>query len=61
MTRFVSFKECLAGVALTLTRRHRPAWNHILKRVTCRCGRDLPCRVRHRVPINQGHWPGETS
>ncbi len=59
MPRRITYDQFIAAVALTLARRHGPAWNRILKRVTCRCGRDLPCRVRHRLPIKRGHWPGE--
>ncbi|WP_341717871.1 hypothetical protein QQG74_29295 [Micromonospora sp. FIMYZ51] len=61
MSRHVTYDEYLLGVARTLARRHRPTWNHILKRVNCRCGRDLPCPIRHRVPINRGHWPENAS
>ncbi|RFS46567.1 hypothetical protein D0Q02_10765 [Micromonospora craniellae] len=61
MVRQMTYNEFLLAAALTFARRHRPRWNHVLRRVTCRCGRDLPCRVRHRVPINRGHWPGEAS
>ncbi|MFI6824311.1 hypothetical protein ACIBJE_25710 [Micromonospora sp. NPDC050187] len=55
----VSYDQYLAATALTLARRHRPVWNHILRRLTCRCGADLPCRIRHRIPIRRMHWPGE--
>ncbi|GIJ28112.1 hypothetical protein Vqi01_32740 [Micromonospora qiuiae] len=60
MSRRVAYDEYLFVTARTLARRHRPTWNHILGRVTCRCGRDLPCSARHRIPINRGHWPGKT-
>lgn len=65
MPRHVTYHEHLAAVALTLRRqhrhrhRHRPAWSSDRKRIVCRCGRELPCSIRHRVPINRGHWPGE--
>jgi hypothetical protein len=52
-------EEYLIAVALTLARRHRPVWSWRKWRRVCRCGLDLPCRARHRIPINRGHWPGE--
>ncbi|MTK00749.1 hypothetical protein FF096_01665 [Micromonospora sp. CP22] len=55
--RRVSYGEYVAAVALTLAYRHRPVWSWRRWRRVCRCGADLPCRVRHRVPINRGHWP----
>nr|WP_231926455.1 hypothetical protein [Micromonospora siamensis] len=48
----------LLAVALTLARRHRPVWSWRRWRRVCRCGADLPCHVRHRLPIGRGHWPG---
>ncbi|WP_329015033.1 hypothetical protein OG271_07790 [Micromonospora rifamycinica] len=59
MPRHVTYDEYLTAVALTLRRRHRPAWSVDRKRIVCRCGSELPCSGRHRVPINRGHWPGE--
>lgn len=55
--RRVSYEEYLAAVALTLARRHRPVWSWQRWRRICRCGSELPCQARHRVPINRGHWP----
>ncbi|MFG2054514.1 hypothetical protein ACGFI9_10805 [Micromonospora sp. NPDC048930] len=55
----VSYEEYLLAVALTLARRHRPVWCWRRWRRVCRCGADLPCHARHRIPINRGHWPGE--
>ena len=55
----VSYDEYVLAVALTLARRHRPVWSWRKWRRICRCGADLPCRARHRIPINRGHWPGE--
>lgn len=55
----VSYEEYLVAVALTLARRHRPVWSWRKWRRICRCGADLPCHARHRIPINRGHWPGE--
>ncbi|OKI46390.1 hypothetical protein A6A27_37225 [Micromonospora sp. CB01531] len=55
----VSYEEYLIAVALTLARRHRPVWSWRKWRRICRCGADLPCHARHRIPINRGHWPGE--
>ncbi|WP_165440064.1 hypothetical protein [Micromonospora kangleipakensis] len=55
--RRVSYEEYLLAVALTLARRHRPV--RCWRRWRCRCGADLPCRTRHRIPIGRGHWPGE--
>ena len=46
-------------MALTLARRHRPAWSWRRWRWVCRCGADLPCHSRHRIPINRGHWPDQ--
>ncbi|OKI53588.1 hypothetical protein A6A27_32740 [Micromonospora sp. CB01531] len=53
----VAYEEYLLAVALTLVRRHRPVWSWRRWRRVCRCGVDLPCRARHRIPINRGHWP----
>nr|WP_242624227.1 hypothetical protein [Micromonospora kangleipakensis] len=58
-TQRISYEEYLVAVALTLARRHRPVWSWRKWRQVCRCGADLPCRARHRIPINRGHWPGE--
>ena len=55
----VSYDEYVLAVALTLARRHRPVWSWRKWRRICRCGAELPCRARHRIPINRGHWPGE--
>ncbi|GAA2704682.1 hypothetical protein GCM10010429_12220 [Micromonospora olivasterospora] len=55
--RRVSYDEYVLAVALTLARRHRPVWCWRRWRRVCRCGADLPCRARHRIPINRGHWP----
>ena len=57
--RRVSYDEYLFATALTLARRHRPVWSWRLWRRICRCGSDLPCHARHRIPINRGHWPSE--
>ncbi|PMR61556.1 hypothetical protein C1A38_08630 [Verrucosispora sp. ts21] len=57
--RRVSYDEYLSATALTFARRHRPVWCWRRWRRVCRCGADLPCRARHRIPINRGHWPGE--
>ncbi|MBM0278636.1 hypothetical protein [Micromonospora tarensis] len=53
----VSYNEYLLVTALTLARRHGPVWSWTRWRTVCRCGAELPCRVRHRIPINRGHWP----
>ena len=55
--RRVSYDEYLSATALTFARRHRPVWSWQLWRRVCRCGADLPCRGRHRIPISRGHWP----
>ena len=55
--RRLPYEGYLLAVASTLVRRHRPAWSWRKWRWVCRCGADLPCRNRHRVPINRGHWP----
>ncbi|MEV4758259.1 hypothetical protein AB0J86_24515 [Micromonospora sp. NPDC049559] len=55
----MSYDEYLFAAALTLARRHRPVWSWWKWRRICRCGNDLPCRARHRIPINRGHWPDE--
>ncbi|MFF4809868.1 hypothetical protein ACFY03_16810 [Micromonospora chersina] len=57
--RRVSYDQYLSAVAMTLARRHRPAWSWRKWKWTCRCGADLPCRNRHRIPINRDHWPGQ--
>ncbi|KAB1935040.1 hypothetical protein F8271_22205 [Micromonospora sp. ALFpr18c] len=59
MGSHVPYDDYLLAVALTLARRHRPVWSWRRWRRVCRCGADLPCRVRHRIPIRRGHWPGE--
>jgi hypothetical protein len=59
MSRHVTYDQYLIAVALTLARGHRPVWSWTKARRICRCGGDLPCRSRHRTPINRGHWPGE--
>ncbi|WP_229400144.1 hypothetical protein [Micromonospora okii] len=59
MRRRVSFKEYLLVTAMTLAGRHRPVWSWGKWRYVCRCGSELPCRHRHRIPISRGHWPGE--
>ncbi|WP_327034157.1 hypothetical protein [Micromonospora ureilytica] len=53
----VSYNEYVLVTALTLARRHRPVWSWTRWRTVCRCGAELPCRARHRIPINRGHWP----
>ncbi|MGC4769138.1 hypothetical protein ACLQ25_09155 [Micromonospora sp. DT44] len=55
----MSYEEYLVAVALTLARRHRPAWSWSRWRYACRCGSDLPCRTRHRIPISHAHWPSQ--
>ncbi|MEU7922389.1 hypothetical protein [Micromonospora zamorensis] len=59
MPKHVPYDDYLLAVALTLARRHRPVWSWRHWRRICRCGADLPCRARHRIPIRRGHWPGE--
>ncbi|MEV4769572.1 hypothetical protein [Micromonospora humida] len=59
MSRRVSYHEYLLATAMTLGRRHRPAWSWRRWRFVCRCGNELPCRYRHRIPINQRHWPSQ--
>ena len=55
----ISYDEYLLTVALTLARRHRPVWWWRHWRRVCHCGSDLPCRSRHVIPINRGHWPSQ--
>nr|WP_246140693.1 hypothetical protein [Micromonospora olivasterospora] len=55
--RRVPYDAYVLAVALTLARRHRPAWSWRRWEWICRCGTDLPCRARHRIPMNRGHWP----
>ncbi|RKN32271.1 hypothetical protein D7044_13485 [Micromonospora musae] len=55
--RRVSYDQYVTAVAMTLAQRHRPAWSWRNWAWICRCGVDLPCRNRHRIPINRGHWP----
>ncbi|AYF30418.1 hypothetical protein CSH63_23790 [Micromonospora tulbaghiae] len=55
----VSYDQYVIAVALTLARRHRPAWSWRRARRICRCGGELPCRSRHRAPISRRHWPRE--
>ncbi|PZG24182.1 hypothetical protein C1I95_01165 [Micromonospora craterilacus] len=56
-SRRVSYDEYISATALTFARRHRPVWSSQFHRRICRCGADLPCRARHRIPIRRGHWP----
>lgn len=53
----VAYGEYLFSVALTLAARHRPVWSWRRWRRVCRCGADLPCGTRHRIPISRHHWP----
>ncbi|WP_245670090.1 hypothetical protein [Micromonospora mirobrigensis] len=53
----MSYDQYLIAVAMTLARRHRPVWSWRRWRWVCRCGVDLPCRNRHRIPIGSAHWP----
>lgn len=53
----VAHEAYLLAVALTLARRHRPVWSWRRWRRICRCGADLPCRARHRIPVSRDHWP----
>lgn len=53
----VSYDAYLSAAALTFARRHRPMWCWRRWRRVCRCGAELPCHARHRIPINRGHWP----
>lgn len=46
----VAYEEYLLAVALTLVRPHRPVWSWRRWRRVCRCGADLPCHARHRIP-----------
>ncbi|PYC68524.1 hypothetical protein C7C45_18875 [Micromonospora arborensis] len=55
--RRVTYDEYLLAVAMTLARRHQPAWSWRKWRRVCRCGAELPCLARHRIPISRGHWP----
>ncbi|WFE57650.1 hypothetical protein [Micromonospora sp. WMMD712] len=55
----MTYEEYVVAVALTLARRHRPVWSWKRWRRVCRCGAELPCRARHRIPIGRAHWPGE--
>ncbi|KXK60840.1 hypothetical protein AWW66_16735 [Micromonospora rosaria] len=55
--RRVSYDEYVLRVALTLARRHRTVWSWRRWRRVCRCGAELPCRQRHKLPLNRGHWP----
>lgn len=57
--RRVTYDQYLIAVAMTLARRHRPAWSWQRWNWVCRCGAELPCHSRHRIPINRGHWPAE--
>nr|WP_245718765.1 hypothetical protein [Micromonospora rhizosphaerae] len=57
--RRVMYEEYLVAVAMTLARRHRPVWSWRRCQRICRCGADLPCHARHRIPINRDHWPRE--
>lgn len=57
--RRVPYDAYVLAVALTLARRHRSVWCWRRWRRICRCGGELPCRARHQIPINRGHWPVE--
>lgn len=50
------YDEFLSAVALRLARLHRPMWSWVRWRWVCRCGSELPCRARHRVPIGREGW-----
>ncbi|MBM0277432.1 hypothetical protein [Micromonospora tarensis] len=55
----IRYDDYLIAAALTFARRHQPGWSWARWRYVCRCGAELPCRARHRLPISRGHWPGE--
>lgn len=55
----IRYDEYLLAVARTFARRHKPVWSWVRWRYVCRCGVELPCRARHSIPIDRGHWPGE--
>ncbi|WFE97172.1 hypothetical protein [Micromonospora sp. WMMD987] len=57
--RRVPYDGYLSAAALTLARRHRQVWSWRTWSRLCRCGADLPCHARHRLPISRGHWPTE--
>ncbi|RZT80664.1 hypothetical protein EV382_3922 [Micromonospora violae] len=57
--RAVRFHDCLLSAVMTLAWLHRPTWSCLGRRYVCRCGAELPCRSRHRIPWNQPQWPGE--
>jgi hypothetical protein len=52
----IRYDDYLLATTLTLAHRHRPVWSWKRWRRVCRCGKELPCRARHRIPINRGHW-----
>jgi hypothetical protein len=56
MAYHVSFQGYLSAAALALARKHRPVWSTSQRRMTCRCGTDLPCRVR-QVFTSRDDWP----
>ncbi|TYC06498.1 hypothetical protein FXF53_03675 [Micromonospora sp. WP24] len=53
----VSYEQYVVAVAFTLARRHWPVWSWERWRTVCRCGSELPCRKRPRIPIDRDHWP----
>jgi hypothetical protein len=52
----IRYDEYLVAVAVTLARRHRPIWSRELARTVCRCGSELPCRVRESM-LRRNDWP----
>ncbi|WP_320067647.1 hypothetical protein [Micromonospora sp. RTGN7] len=55
----VRYEEYVVAAALTLARRHKPVRPWIRWRNVCKCGNELPCRDRRRIPISSENWPGE--
>ncbi|RLP89500.1 hypothetical protein EAD89_15010 [Micromonospora sp. BL4] len=55
----IRYDEYLLAAALTLARWHRPVWSWARWRRVCRCGGELTCRGRHRMPISRENWPAD--
>ena len=57
MSRYMPYDQYVIATALALAGRHRPVWSWRKWRKLCRCGNDLPCQSRHRLPIQRDSWP----
>ncbi|MEV6801043.1 hypothetical protein AB0M91_22230 [Micromonospora rifamycinica] len=49
--------DYLLTAALTFADRHRSVWSWRRWRRVCRCGAELPCRARYRIPASRANRP----